>query len=311
MSSGRVFRPAGGRRAGAPCGNRRARATRCSGRLYACGSPCAARPPRVAPHCTRFYWKVVSRRNCSAKRRPCSNRASLIFRRKRPAGPGTSLCQALDRAPPQPAGKKKWTTPPLPNYCFCALSTYDIGRIPTSLDEVLVGSVDRIRAINTRVVFVLGVNEGRRVPQNLPERGLFLRDRRHRRRLFRRRARAGTCGGRPPFPGTPVCLLCVPPCPRSACMCWPTELGSDRREQAPSYFFRNASADVSRALSVTRDEEGAALARGPRFQDRASAFAALLGDPAHYGSLRGFFEADPGCAGPLARAESMRFLRPG
>lgn len=180
---------------------------------------------------------------------------------------------------------------------FCALSTFDIGRIPTSLDEVLVGSVDRIRAINTRVVFVLGVNEGE-FPQNLPERGL-LRDVDRRRlfdaglelepaaddRIFRERLYAYYAFT---MPAQRLYVLAH-------------QLGSDRREQAPSYFFEMLR-QMFPALSVTRDETLGAAA----IQDRASAFAALLGDPAHYGSLRGFFEADPGYAGPLARAESMR-----
>lgn len=42
----------------------------------------------------------------------------------------------------------------------CALSGYDIGRIPTSVDEVLTGRVDHVRTIGRRAVFVMGVNAG-------------------------------------------------------------------------------------------------------------------------------------------------------
>ncbi len=42
----------------------------------------------------------------------------------------------------------------------CALGGYDIGRIPTSVDEVLTGRVDHVRTIGRRAVFVLGVNAG-------------------------------------------------------------------------------------------------------------------------------------------------------
>ncbi len=42
----------------------------------------------------------------------------------------------------------------------CALAGYDIGRIPTSVDEVLTGRVDHVRTIGRRAVFVMGVNAG-------------------------------------------------------------------------------------------------------------------------------------------------------
>ncbi len=42
----------------------------------------------------------------------------------------------------------------------CALGGYDIGRIPTSVDEVLTGRVDHVRTVGRRAVFVLGVNAG-------------------------------------------------------------------------------------------------------------------------------------------------------
>ncbi len=42
----------------------------------------------------------------------------------------------------------------------CALCGYDIGRIPTSVDEVLTGRVDHVRTVGRRAVFVLGVNAG-------------------------------------------------------------------------------------------------------------------------------------------------------
>lgn len=42
----------------------------------------------------------------------------------------------------------------------CALGSYDIGRIPTSIDEVLTGRLDHVRTIGRRAVFVLGVNAG-------------------------------------------------------------------------------------------------------------------------------------------------------
>ncbi len=40
----------------------------------------------------------------------------------------------------------------------CTMSAYDIGRIPTSLDEVLTGRVDHVRTFSRRAVFVIGVN---------------------------------------------------------------------------------------------------------------------------------------------------------
>ena len=180
---------------------------------------------------------------------------------------------------------------------LCALSTFDIGRIPTSLDEVLVGSVDRVRAVRVRAVFVLGVNEGE-FPQNLPERGL-LRDVDRRRllgaglelepaaddRIFRERLYAYYAFS---MPSERLFVLAH-------------QLGADRREQTPSYFF-SLLQSMFPGLAVTRDETFGADA----VQDGASAFAALLGSPARYGPLRPFFEADPAYAGALARAQSLR-----
>ena len=42
----------------------------------------------------------------------------------------------------------------------CALGSFDIGRIPTSVDEVLTGRIDHVRTLGRRAVFVLGVNAG-------------------------------------------------------------------------------------------------------------------------------------------------------
>ena len=40
------------------------------------------------------------------------------------------------------------------------LSKYTIGKIPTSLDEVVIGNADRVRPYNPRCVFLIGVNDG-------------------------------------------------------------------------------------------------------------------------------------------------------
>ncbi len=48
----------------------------------------------------------------------------------------------------------------------------DIGTIPTSIDEVTIGSASLIRAQNPRFVFVLGLCEGE-FPQNTEQKGLF------------------------------------------------------------------------------------------------------------------------------------------
>lgn len=56
---------------------------------------------------------------------------------------------------------------------MCALSAYDIGRIPTSVDEVLIGSVDRVKTYQKRAVFVMGINDGT-FPLNIPDNGLII-----------------------------------------------------------------------------------------------------------------------------------------
>lgn len=53
----------------------------------------------------------------------------------------------------------------LPSGRFCellrlALSSYEIGKIPQTLDQVIVGTADRIRPVDIRAAFVIGVNEG-------------------------------------------------------------------------------------------------------------------------------------------------------
>ncbi len=53
-----------------------------------------------------------------------------------------------------------------------AFDNTDIGTIPTSIDEVTVGSASLIRAQNPRFVFILGLCEGE-FPQNIDERGIF------------------------------------------------------------------------------------------------------------------------------------------
>ncbi len=55
---------------------------------------------------------------------------------------------------------------------LCCFSSYDIGRIPTSLDEVLIGSPDRLRCNEKKCVFVLGLNDGV-FPLNITESGLI------------------------------------------------------------------------------------------------------------------------------------------
>lgn len=54
---------------------------------------------------------------------------------------------------------------------LCCLSSYDIGRIPTSLDEVIIGSPDRLKCNEKKCVFVLGLNDGV-FPANISDTGL-------------------------------------------------------------------------------------------------------------------------------------------
>ncbi len=51
------------------------------------------------------------------------------------------------------------------------LSFYDIGRIPTSLDEVIFGTPDRLKTMGKKCVFLLGMNDGE-FPKNIPDNGL-------------------------------------------------------------------------------------------------------------------------------------------
>ena len=55
---------------------------------------------------------------------------------------------------------------------LCCLSSYDIGRIPTSLDEVIIGSPDRLKCNEKKCVFVLGLNDGV-FPANISDTGLI------------------------------------------------------------------------------------------------------------------------------------------
>lgn len=52
------------------------------------------------------------------------------------------------------------------------ISNEDLGTIPTGLDNIQLGSADRIRCDNPRVVFILGANEGA-FPQSISSHGIF------------------------------------------------------------------------------------------------------------------------------------------
>lgn len=57
------------------------------------------------------------------------------------------------------------------------LSAYTVGAIPTALDQVIVGSVDRLRTGHVKITFVVGFNEGE-FPRNKFDEGLLIdRDR--------------------------------------------------------------------------------------------------------------------------------------
>ena len=55
---------------------------------------------------------------------------------------------------------------------ICCLTSYDIGRIPTSLDEVIIGSPDRLKCNEKKCVFVLGLNDGV-FPANISDTGII------------------------------------------------------------------------------------------------------------------------------------------
>jgi len=54
----------------------------------------------------------------------------------------------------------------------CVLSVYDMGSIPQGLDEITIGSADRIRLASPTVVFIVGANEGV-FPQNPSSKGML------------------------------------------------------------------------------------------------------------------------------------------
>lgn len=51
------------------------------------------------------------------------------------------------------------------------LNAYEIGAIPATVDQVLLGSLDRTRARDLRALFILGANEGKFPPGHPGRRG--------------------------------------------------------------------------------------------------------------------------------------------
>ena len=57
-------------------------------------------------------------------------------------------------------GDKTVSVKQLRNYIYTAFSNQSIGLIPTSVDEIMIGDIARTRLDNTKVLFILGANEG-------------------------------------------------------------------------------------------------------------------------------------------------------
>ena len=54
------------------------------------------------------------------------------------------------------------------------IANEDLGLLPSGLDNVQVGSADRLRTDNPKIVFILGANEGE-FPQAVTSQGLLTR----------------------------------------------------------------------------------------------------------------------------------------
>ncbi len=74
-------------------------------------------------------------------------------------------------------GDEKVTTKKLSDYFEIMLSTQTVGNLPQGLDEIIIGSADRIRISSPRAVVILGANEGVFPPEAKIISALSMKDR--------------------------------------------------------------------------------------------------------------------------------------
>lgn len=70
-------------------------------------------------------------------------------------------------------GSTSITTKELRNILESGFSEYEIGMIPTTIDEVMIGSIERMKHRESKITFLIGTNDGN-IPRNFDDKGILL-----------------------------------------------------------------------------------------------------------------------------------------